>query len=133
MGSYPVDAGRLAFTVEDISEMNRGRRKGQEILVHALDIPSIEWHLREQAVREVVNISSAETPEMLLSDLEEPEFWSAEYTGQDFLLGAIPEWSLLTWREWQKWIIFRDLPLYIQDWGILWVRTDLFPSIGINQ
>jgi hypothetical protein len=132
-GSYPVDADRLLVSVEDISEMHRGRRQGQEILVYALDLPSIEWHLREQAVRKVVNISGAETPEMLLSDLVEPEFWSAEYTGQDFLFGATPDWSLLTWREWQKWIIFRDLPLYLQEWGILWVRTDLFPGIGINQ
>jgi hypothetical protein len=132
-GSYPVDADRLLVSVEDISEMNRGRRKGQEILVHALENPSIEWHLREQTIRKVVNISGAETPEMLLSDLVEPEFWSAEYTGQDFILGATPEWSLLTWREWQRWIIFRDLPVYSQEWGILWVRTDLFPSATVSQ
>lgn len=133
MGSYPVDAARLAVTIEDISEMNRGRRKGQEIVVYALDVPSIEWHLREQKVSNVIGISGASTHEMILSGLEEPEFWSAEYAGQDFLLGAAPDWSLLTWRERQQWVIFRDMPVYSQQWGILWVRTDLFPSIGINQ
>jgi hypothetical protein len=133
MGSYPVDAARLSVTIEDISEMNRGRRKDQEVLLFALDLPAVEWHLRQQKVNNVINISGASTPDMILSDLVEPEFWSAEYTGQDFLLGATPDWSLLTWREWQQWIIFRDLPVYSQKWGILWVRTDLFPRIGITQ
>ena len=133
MGSYPVDADRLLVSIEDISEMNRGRRQGQEVLMFALDLPSVEWHLRQQKVSNVINMSGASAPDMILSDMVEPEFWSAEYTGQDFLLGATPDWSLLNWREWQKWIIFRDLPVYSQEWGILWVRTDLFPSAVTNQ
>jgi len=133
MGSYPVDADRLLGSIEDISEMNRGRRQGQEVLMFALDLPAVEWHLRQQKVSNVINLSGASAPDMILSDMVEPEFWRAEYAGQDFLLGATPDWSLLTWREWQQWIIFRNLPVYSQQWGILWVRTDLFPSATVSQ
>lgn len=131
--TYLVDADRLTVTVRDISEMNHGQRVNQPVVLLDIESPATEWLLRDQDLTVTKALTNGEAPEIVITDLLEPQFWGAEYTGQDFRLSSSPNWSWLNTREWLHWTIFHEVPLTTDEMAILWVRTDLFPGQSVTD
>jgi hypothetical protein len=56
----------------------------------------------------------------------------ASYRGQDFVSTAEVPWTLLTGKEWLRWVVFGDAPSQ-KSFVILWARNDLFPEGSSNN
>ena len=131
--SVLVDGERILETISDISEMNHGQRENQSITIVGIESPALEWHLRAHDIKTVQSLTTTDSPEMIITNLIDAQMWTAEYTGQDFNLSSIPNWSLLNLQEWLSWSLFHKLEVTNDEMAILWVRTDQFPGQSLSE
>ena len=131
--SYPLETMLLTNTLNDISRQNKGIPGALGVTILRIDDPSLKWSLRDtQEMRGVEALAPGETPNILITNANEDLQLPASYRGQDFARSASVPWSLLTGKEWFKWVIFGNAPLQ-KDFFILWARNDLFPDGGTSD
>lgn len=121
------EAGILLSTIEDISLQNSGIKDDVDITVLNYEKPSLVWLLRDfKNVDFSISLSAKETPSLVITGNQNVLQAPAEYRGQDFSWSVTTPWSLLTTKEWLRWLVFGDAILE-KETIILWARNDLFP------
>ena len=133
--NYPKEQALTLKVLGDVSEWNTGRRDWLDLVVSGIDTPSLRWGLRNYAnvdfidrLPQTIQPGVVITPEAQGANLGLP----SPYTGQALAWGQKVNWSLLSPREWVRWMVYRDLPqqsgLKSNQNIILWLRSDLFPG-----
>jgi hypothetical protein len=128
--SMPLESKLLITTINDISRQNKGVPGNLGVSLLRIDDKALRWNLRDtREVRSVEALAPDETPDLLITNANEGLQLPASYRGQDFVRSATVPWTLLTGKEWFRWVIFGNAPLQ-KDFIILWARNDLFPNGG---
>ena len=126
-GPIPLENELLVKTMNDISLQNNGITGGLDVSVLKITDSNLTWAVLDFSKTSFVSsLAKNETPELVITSGNELLELPASYRGQDFVQAAEVPWSLLTWKEWLKWIIFGEAPTQNQ-FIILWARNDLFP------
>ena len=124
----PLESRLLKKTIDDVSLQNRGVTGDLEIFFFKLKDPYLRWALQDYAKTSFIDsFGKEETPELVVTSGSDILALPASYRGQDFVQSAEVPWSLLTVKEWMKWLLYGEAPLQKQ-YLILWARNDLFPS-----
>jgi hypothetical protein len=123
----PLESRLLKKTIDDVSLQNRGVTGDLEIFFFKLQNPFLRWALQDYAKTSFIDsFGKEETPELVVTSGSDILTLPASYRGQDFVQSAEVPWSLLTVKEWMKWLLYGEAPLQKQ-YLILWARNDLFP------
>ena len=126
-GPIPLENELLVKTMNDISLQNKGITGDLDVSVIKLTDSNLTWAIRDFSNTSFVSsLAKNETPELVITSANELLELPASYRGQDFVQAAEIPWSLLTWKEWLKWLIFGEAPTQKQ-FIVLWARNDLFP------
>ncbi len=102
----------IQSTLDDLSRQNKGIPGDLEVAVLRINDPSLRWRLRNYpAARFVDYLAPGEAPQLLITEANEDLQLPASYRGQDFARSAVVPWTLLTGKEWMKWILFGEAPV----------------------
>jgi hypothetical protein len=63
--------------------------------------------------------------DVIISDVNDSPLVSENMTGQDFILEKSPAWSLMSFQEWVRWVIYQE-PLYDDRQIVIWMN----PYVG---
>jgi hypothetical protein len=121
----PAQAELLQATVREISEFGMGDDFSAEVVIVGLDIPSLEWALREHPVQVVAALDVVSSPRFVITSFEMNPTLVAGYRGQDFLWRQTPNWGGAGSASWMRWVALREMP-QLSETIILWARDDLF-------
>ena len=125
-GGHPVGSKTLKSTIADISRWNTGFENRIDIVMVALDQPSLRWALRDY---ENLILQSGynpdQSPSLILTGTDQTISSSTSYRGQKFLWAVQPQFSAMRLTDWVKWAVFRTAPEEKTEL-ILWARNDLF-------
>lgn len=121
----PAQADLLQATVREISEFGMGDDFSAEVVIVGLDIPSLEWALREHPVQVVAALDVVSSPRFVITAFEMNPTLVAGYRGQDFLWRQTPNWSGAGSASWMRWVALREMP-QLNETIMLWARDDLF-------
>ena len=126
-----VGSEELLTTIHDISRARTGIENLIDVQMIALEIPSLEWALRdfEQAGSASV-FNPATTPSIILTSADQQITAGTSYRGQRILWQVHPDLKNMKILDWLKWSLFRDAPVEKTE-IILWARNDLFPGGSI--
>lgn len=125
---YPIGQAPLMATITDISRWNTGYEKRIDILLVGVDIPSLEWALRDfERLSKESGYNPNLSPSLILTGIDQNISSSASYRGQKFLWTVKPDLAVMQFNDWIKWAFFRTAPVE-QTELILWARNDLFPG-----
>jgi hypothetical protein len=134
-GSHPQELALMKSTLDDLSLQNTGIPGDLDVSVLRIDEPGLRWSLRDYGAAEFVQyLPPGDAPQIVITQANEELQLPASYRGQDFVNSAEVPWTLLTGKEWLRWILFGDAPKQ-KNFIILWARNDLFPegSSTINE
>jgi hypothetical protein len=123
--STPAQADLLQASVREISEYGMGDDFSAKVVIVGLNIPSLEWALREHPVEVVASLDVASSPDFVITSFEMNPALVAAYRGQDFSWRQTPAWSSAVPNTWMRWITLREMP-QMSETIILWARDDLF-------
>lgn len=123
--AVPAQAELLQATVREISEFGMGDDFSAEVVIVGLDIPSLEWALREHPVQVVAALDVASSPRFVITSFEMNPTLVAGYRGQDFLWRQTPNWGGAGSASLMRWVALREMP-QLSETIILWARDDLF-------
>lgn len=125
-GGYVSGKEPLMATISDISRWNTGYNNRIDILLVALDLPSLEWALRDfERVSQDSGYNPSLSPSLIVTGIDRNITSSTSYRGQKFQWTVVPDLTALKLKGWIKWAAFRTAPLQ-QTELILWARNDLF-------
>jgi hypothetical protein len=120
----------LTQTLRDFCQMRGIDRNPITVQVENLDLPSLQWALRDFTnVNFTRQVSSDAQPAMIITGAENKPAQTTDYTGQGFVWEQQPAWSSLLPFDWAKWATSREITVEKTSL-ILWVRSDLFPGGG---
>jgi hypothetical protein len=123
----PFESRLLKKTIDDISLQNSGVTGDLEIFFFKLRDPFLHWTFQDYSKTSFIDsFGKEEAPELVVTSGSDSLTLPVSYRGQDFVQSAEVPWSLLTIKEWMKWLFYGEAPLQKQ-YLILWVRNDLFP------
>lgn len=132
-GSHPQELALLKSTLDDLSLQNSGIPNDLEVSVLEIDEPGLRWSLRDYEATEFVQyLHPGAAPQIVITQANEELKLPASYRGQDFVSAAEVPWTLLTGKEWLRWVVFGDAPSQ-KSFVILWARNDLFPEGSTNN
>jgi len=123
--AVPAQAELLQATVREISEFGMGDDFSAEVVIVGLDIPSLEWALREHPVQVVAALDVVSSPRFVITSFEMNPTLVAGYRGQDFLWRQTPNWGGAGSASLMRWVALREMP-QLSETIILWARDDLF-------
>lgn len=123
-GNYPVHAGLVAATVDDLSEWQTGSRTDLPVTISGLNAPALEWALHRHEVTVVDTLDASSAPPLLITPLRNEPALASPYRGQDFTWDQRPTWEG-GFNEWLRWLVLREMPQNF-DTIMLWARDDLF-------
>lgn len=121
----PAQAELLQATVREISEFGMGDDFSAEVVIVGLDIPSLEWALRDHPVQVVAALDVVSSPRFVITAFEMNPTLVAGYRGQDFLWRQTPSWGSAVSTSWTRWVTLREMP-QSGETIMLWARDDLF-------
>jgi hypothetical protein len=125
LSAAPAQAELLQATVREISEFGMGDDFSAEVVIVGLDIPSLEWALRDHPVQVVAALDVVSSPRFVITAFEMNPTLVAGYRGQDFLWRQTPNWGGAGSASWMHWVALREMP-QLSETIILWARDDLF-------
>ena len=134
-GSHSQELALMKSTLDDLSLQNTGIPGDLDVSVLRIDEPGLRWSLRDYGAAEFVQyLPPGGASQIVITQANEELQLPASYRGQDFVNSAEVPWTLLTGKEWLRWILFGDAPTQ-KSFLILWARNDLFPegSSTINE
>jgi hypothetical protein len=123
----PAQADLLLSTVSDISEFSLGHTQAQPITVMGINSPALEWVLRYHQVSMIDTLDPQVAPPIVITPQMNDLGLPSAYRGQDFIWRQTPQWDLIIFPDWFRWLVFRQLPRENQTL-IVWARDDLFPD-----
>jgi hypothetical protein len=123
--AVPAQAELLQATVREISEFGMGDDFSAEVVIVGLDIPSLEWVLRDHPVQVVAALDVVSSPRFVITSFEMNPTLVAGYRGQDFLWRQTPGWGSAVSTGWLRWVTLREMP-QSGETIMLWARDDLF-------
>ena len=139
-GIYPKEQALTLKVLGDVSEWNTGRRNWLDLVVSGIDTPSLRWGLRNYANVDFIDqLPQGIQPGVVITPGTQGGNLglASPYTGQALAWGQKVNWSLLSPKEWLRWVFYRGLP---QQSGlesaqdiILWLRSDLFPGASTTS
>jgi hypothetical protein len=121
----PAQAELLQATVREISEFGMGDDFSAEVVIVGLNIPSLEWALRDHPVQVVAALDVVSSPRFVITAFEMNPTLVAGYRGQDFLWRQTPSWGSAVSTSWMRWVTLREMP-QSGETIMLWARDDLF-------
>lgn len=129
---HPGSGGsQMALLQDSLGELGLLEFGRQDILeVVVLDNSEImRWGLRKfSSPLFYETISEQERPAFALTPLADTsQSWTESYTGQDFVVEALPAWDDAVDFNWMEWLAFREVPLK-QRKVILWARHGSLPG-----
>ena len=125
VGSYPVHAGLISASVDQLSEMKTGNVDTLPVTVSGLNSPALLWALRRHPVNVVDAVDISASPSIVITPLADNPKLAAAYRGQDFTWNQQTTWTSNNLNDWLHWIVLRDMP-QSYDTILLWARADLF-------
>ncbi len=134
-GAHSQELALIKSTLDDLSLQKTGIPGDLEVSVLGIDEPGLRWSLRDYSAAEFLQyLPPGGAPQIVITQADEELQLPASYRGQDFVSAAEVPWTLLTGKEWLRWILFGDA-LTQKSFIILWARNDLFPegSSNINE
>jgi hypothetical protein len=124
--SYATGTAPLMTTIADISRWNTGHSDRIDILLVGVDLPSLEWALRDfERVSRDSGYNPNLSPSLIVTGIDRNITSSTSYRGQKFLWSVKTYLTALNLGDWIKWATFRTAPVQKDDL-ILWARNDLF-------
>lgn len=128
-----IQEKRLLSSVGDLSDWRAGDQQGLEIDVVNLNLPSLNWALRNHPyVKYLDYLPSGSMPSLMIMTSEVQPQTISSYRGQDFLWSGSPDWANFQEGDWLSWLLWRMAP-YQNKTIILWARSDLFPGGALAQ
>ncbi|HRQ22257.1 MAG TPA: hypothetical protein PLF42_02415 [Anaerolineales bacterium] len=125
LNSTPAQANLLQDTVRELSQFSTGDDFSAGVVIAGLDIPSLEWALRDHPVQTAASLDVSSSPPFVITSLEMNPALVAAYRGQDFTWRQSPGWQTALPVMWMRWFVIRDMP-QTSETIILWARDDLF-------
>jgi hypothetical protein len=119
-----AQADLLSLTADQTSEWATGQRDALSVTVFGVDSPALLWSLRNHAVKVVVALDPASSPELIVTPPQGNLNLAAAYRGQDFAWRQTLDWNSLP-TYYLRWLTYRELPSSTEN-IVLWVRNDLF-------
>lgn len=123
--SAPAQADLLRATVRDVSEIGVGHDTSAPVVIAGMNIPSLEWALREHPLQVVDTLDPASAPAFVLTPFEMDPILVAGYRGQDFSWRQDSLWNEAIADTWLRWFVLREMPQHGEP-ILLWARDDLF-------
>ena len=120
------EAELLTDTIQSLGSWFSGSARDLDIRYN-LESPSLVWALRNFTnVREGSVLAGEDFPAVVITGDQVYETrLGAAYRGQSLTWRVYPVWEEMGFREWVRWVIFREVPAVNED-VIIWVRADLF-------
>jgi hypothetical protein len=125
LNSAPAQVNLLQATVRELSQFSTGDDFSAGVVIAGLDIPSLEWALRDHPAQTAASLDVSSSPPFVITSLEMNPALVAAYRGQDFTWRQSPGWQTALPVMWMRWFIIRDMP-QTDETIILWARDDLF-------
>ena len=119
-----AQADLLSLTADQTSESATGQTDALPVTVFGVDSPALLWSLRNHAVKVVVALDPASSPELIVTPPQDNLSLAAAYRGQDFAWRQTPSWDSFP-AFYLRWFTYRELPSSSEN-IVLWVRSDLF-------
>jgi hypothetical protein len=119
-----AQADLLSLTADQTSEWATGQVDALPVTVFGVDSPALLWSLRNHAVKVVVALDPASSPELIVTPPQDNLTLAAAYRGQDFAWRQTPSWDSFP-AFYLRWFTYRELPASSEN-IVLWVRSDLF-------
>ncbi len=128
---YSITGERLLINeLNDLAKWTSGQTNTLDIEVSGLELPSLEWSLRNfDTVSNSSQVNKNTTSEVIITSLSSSFEPGASYRGQLVKWAQRPDVSVFTVWDWIKWLIYKDSPVQTQD-IIVWVRNDLFKGVA---
>ncbi|MEN6528873.1 MAG: hypothetical protein ABFC97_03310 [Anaerolineaceae bacterium] len=123
-----VGQKELMSTVEELSRWKTGTASGIDLQIAALDLPSLQWALRDypNLVTTEIFFPSLESS-IVLTPISLNIQSQTSYRGQAVSWTSQPILEGITVKEFMKWVLFRSAPTQDTQF-LLWARNDLFPG-----
>ena len=131
-----ASADLLVSTLEDHTQWRPNPSQSPEIVIVNLQSPALEWLLRDYPNLSIEKtLPASSKPEFLITPDQAKLDLAAAYTGQGFDSARSPSWDLIAPSEWINWLVYRSLKsdVWTKETIVLWVRSDLFPGVHVNQ
>lgn len=123
---FIVGQNHLLQTVEDISLWNNGQKKRIDVQLVGMESPSIAWTFRDfEKTIATQAFPVTNSPSIVVSGVDAVIQTQSLYRGQMVVWSLQPDYALMQWQDWFKWIFNRQVPLKKTN-ILLWVRNDLF-------
>jgi hypothetical protein len=126
-----AQADLLSLTADQTSEWATGQVDALPVTVFGVDSPALLWSLRNHAVKVVVALDPASSPELIVTPPQDNLTLAAAYRGQDFAWRQTPSWDSFP-AFYLRWFTYRELPASSEN-IVLWVRNDLFIDSDSSQ
>jgi hypothetical protein len=119
-----AQADLISLTADQTSEWATGQTDALPVTVFRVDSSALLWSLRNHAVKVVVALDPASSPELIVTPPQDNLTLAAAYRGQDFAWRQTPSWDSFP-AFYLRWFTYRELPASSEN-IVLWVRSDLF-------
>lgn len=126
-GAVAVGNVDLISTIKGIALLNTGVSNRIDLEIIGLDLPSLEWALRDfDQTRRVSSFDPSTVPSIAVTPIDQQITASASYRGQKLLWQVKPDLKNMKFVDWMRWLLFRTAPIQKTE-ILLWARNDLFP------